>query len=109
MLGDHGKNTDEAEQQAKNSSIPGHVVDVNQKTNTNIYECCLIFTSCFQTEKRKLDIRSAAAAVLVAAAAAASEAVSAVVTAAAGHTRPGPGQRRGACDSSISPLNKATC
>ena len=58
----------------KNSSKPGHVVDVNRtKTGTNEHLRTLFGTSYLRSvfRERKVGIRSAAAVVLVAAAAAA--------------------------------------
>ena len=112
MLDVTTENTDEAEQQAKDTWSCGRCA-LNKKptlrTSTNAVQ---YFRSVLR-QRKKLGTRSAAAIVLVAAAAAAtaeSEGVAAVVTtAAAGHTRPGPGQRRGACVSSIRHLKIATC
>ena len=65
-------------------------------------------------EKNKRGTRSTVHVAVTTAAAAATAAeaevflVSAVVTAAAGHTRRGPGQGRSACVSSINPLKIAT-
>ena len=61
---------------------------------------------------KKIDNRTAlvaAATTAAATTAAAATAAESVGTAAAGHTRPGPDQRRCACVSSISPMKIATC